>query len=216
MHNYEQLVTAILVPEESSAGYNTREPQRSPEPPYWKFTLPDGNFAGLLPNNRNLTIVALYPSMSHFHTAIRDRWVTRNALGGWGPDSLDVLRIGVTFSRSKSNDAGAQAIGSIEKLMAKRSVPAELAQRVPSLRAYSASSDLNKPFDAERVELAFTQEKGRQVFVSACWKSCWAVTTWRGALRLRYSFPKARLAEIAEIDSAIQTLLDSAQPTLVQ
>jgi len=209
---YMKMQTVILVPERSE----TTNAQARPQARY-KLQAAQGYLGGgsMVPETKFLEFKALYPKMDYFRPELRALWYEKNANGKWGPEADDVLRIFVTYRDSGGNDEVKETFNFIEKQLQQKQLEAatvpsrELAQRIPGLHFYRSAKN------SDWFYYAFTSADGRKVVVT-CKLGCTGYTTWQNKLRIRYQFPENRLSEISEIDLAVNRLIDSFQPTLIE
>lgn len=213
---YAKVHTVTLLPEE------TKDLKASPPPPpYYQFQIARGYVSGgSLPQSTLLVVEALYPSMERFSPSRREAWYTKTPSGEWGPHVEDVLRIFVEYWLSGENDGTVGIIRRIEhevdsqgrKTFIDAPVPHDLSKNGSTLKFYLDRSDK----DGEDGYYIFRQ--GERTVAVSCLPilQCRAVTTWRGKLRVHYRFHSNRLSEMAEIDRAVNALIDTFHPTLIQ
>lgn len=213
---YAKVHTVRLLPEE------TKDLKASPpQPPYYQFQIARGYVGGdSLPQSTLLLVEALYPSMERFSLSRREAWYTKTPNGEWGPHVEDVLDIFVKYWLSGENDGTVGIIRRIErevdsqgrKTFVGAPVPHDLSKNVSTLKFYQYG------FNKDGMDRHYIFRQGERTAAVSCLPimQCKAVTTWKGKLRVHYRFHSNRLSEMAEIDTAVNTLIDSFHPTLIQ
>jgi hypothetical protein len=206
--HYTKVHTIVLLPKE------TKDPNAAPPvPPYYQLKVPRGYLSNDTTQHTSFVFEPLYPSMEHFTPARREAWYTKTPKGDWGQQVKDVLRIFVEYWTTIGNDEGALRVDSLERqreagYLEVVPAPKVITSAIPTLRVYQGRQN------RLGTHYVFRQVDGRTVAVK-CDMECTGHTTWNSKLRVHYRFPEARLSQMAEIDLAVNRLLDSFNPILI-
>lgn len=206
---YAKVHTVTLLPKE------TKDPRAMPPlPPYYQFQIARGYVSGgSLPQSTLLEIKALYPGLRRFTPLLREVWYPKT-----GGTSFDVVKIFVRYSLDGQNNVTPAVVGRYEQGVKDGRYlniqpPEELSRKIPSIRYFRGAKDEEKNDE----HYAFRQPDGRVVTIDCLYvNQCHSFSTWHGKLGIEYYFNRARVVEMAEIDSAVNKLIDSFQPTLIQ
>jgi|GEM_PF-6435758 len=205
---YAKVQTIAVLPKE------TADPKATPPvPPYFQMQVARGYLSSRVTQYTSFEFDALYPTMEHFSRSRIEAWYTKTPIGRWGPHVKDVLRIFVEYRVTGENDEGAVFLNSLTQHKKKDidlvTPPTELLQKIPTLHIYQ------NPKNTLDRHYVFRQPDGRTVVVM-CGLGCTGRTTWKGKLKLHYIFPEVRFSEMAEIDTAVNKLIDSFQPIQIK
>lgn len=206
---YAKVHTVTLLPKE------TKDPKATPpKPPFYEFKVAQGYLGGgsLVRQTVFAEFRALYPGMQRFTPSMREAWYPKS-----GGENFDVLKIVIRFGVNDPSDITSsithryeQGLKNGNNIIVEPSL--ELIKKIPSIRYFREQQAGKQNYD----RYVFRQADGRTVTVDCLYVHlCHSFTTWKGKLEVEYYFNRSRFIEMADIDLAVNRLLDSFQPTLI-